>query len=99
MIKILFTIFYYAFYIRKFDQNTLMPRNTLTSFFLILGWFSFSQVVINELDADTPGTDQLEFIELKSASPNFPLDGYVLVFFNACNTASFLNVRSLPNCL
>lgn len=41
-----------------------------------------SQVVINELDADTPGTDTLEFIELKSATPNFPLDGYVLVFFN-----------------
>ncbi|MGK4568517.1 endonuclease [Flavobacterium sp. 3HN19-14] len=44
---------------------------------------SFSQVVINELDADTPSTDVMEFIELKSATPNFPLDGYVLVFFNA----------------
>jgi len=39
-----------------------------------------SQVVINELDADTPGTDTMEFIELKSTTPNFPLDGYVLVF-------------------
>jgi hypothetical protein len=42
----------------------------------------FSQVVINELDADTPSTDTLEFIELKSAAPNFSLNGYVLVFFN-----------------
>lgn len=40
------------------------------------------QVVINELDSDTPSTDDREFIELKSTTPNFPLDGYVLVFFN-----------------
>ena len=44
---------------------------------------SFAQVVINELDADTPSTDVLEFIELKSTTPSFSLDGYVLVFFNA----------------
>ncbi len=43
----------------------------------------FSQVVINELDPDTPSTDVLEFIELKSVTPNFLLDGYVLVFYNA----------------
>ena len=40
------------------------------------------QIVINELDADTPGTDTREFIELKTATPNMPLDGYCLVFFN-----------------
>ncbi|RAJ13260.1 endonuclease [Olleya aquimaris] len=43
---------------------------------------SFSQVVINELDCDTPGIDDKEFVELLSDTPNFPLDGYVLVFFN-----------------
>lgn len=43
---------------------------------------SFGQVVINELDTDTNATDDKEFIELKSATPNFSLDGYVLVFFN-----------------
>lgn len=42
----------------------------------------FSQVVINELDTDTPGTDTAEFVELKSDTPNFPLDGYVLVLMN-----------------
>lgn len=42
----------------------------------------FSQVFINEIDPDTPSTDTLEFIELKSTSPNFALDGYVLVFYN-----------------
>ncbi|WP_297518300.1 endonuclease [Flavobacterium sp.] len=40
------------------------------------------QIVINELDADTPGTDTREFIELKTATPNMLLDGYCLVFFN-----------------
>ncbi|MES2811783.1 MAG: endonuclease [Bacteroidota bacterium] len=55
-------------------------------FLLLFCNISFSQVVINELDADTPGTDALEFIELKSSVPNFALDGYVLVFFNAAGT-------------
>lgn len=41
-----------------------------------------SQVLINEFDSDTPSTDDKEFIELKSATPNFSLNGYVLVFFN-----------------
>ena len=50
---------------------------------LFLAFSSYSQVVINELDADTPGTDTKEFVELKSITPNFSLDGYVVVFFNA----------------
>ncbi|MFN4027504.1 MAG: endonuclease [Flavobacterium sp.] len=41
-----------------------------------------AQVIINELDSDNPSTDDKEFIELKSATPNFSLNGYVLVFFN-----------------
>ena len=44
---------------------------------------NYSQVVINELDADQASTDYKEFIEFKSSTPNFALDGYVLVFFNA----------------
>jgi len=44
---------------------------------------SYCQIVINEIDPDTNSTDVLEFIELKSSVPNFYLDGYVLVFFNA----------------
>ncbi|MCB0428205.1 MAG: hypothetical protein KDD16_12960, partial [Mangrovimonas sp.] len=43
---------------------------------------SFAQLVINELDCDTPGVDNQEFIEIKSEVPNFPLDGYVVVLFN-----------------
>ncbi|WP_027880723.1 endonuclease [Mesoflavibacter zeaxanthinifaciens] len=54
---------------------------TLLSLFIVS--ISYSQaVVINELDCDTPGIDYGEFVELKSATPNFALDGYVLVFFN-----------------
>lgn len=54
-------------------------------FSLLLFVFSYitsGQVVINELDSDTPSTDDREFVELKSTVPNFPLDGLVLVFFN-----------------
>lgn len=43
---------------------------------------SIAQLVINELDCDTPGIDDMEFVELLSDTPNFPLDGYVVVFFN-----------------
>lgn len=44
---------------------------------------TWSQVlVINELDPDSPSIDTEEFIELKSVTPNFSTDGYILVFFN-----------------
>lgn len=49
---------------------------------LISTMFVQGQIVINELDSDTPSTDDKEFIELKSISPNYSLDGYVLVLFN-----------------
>jgi hypothetical protein len=50
--------------------------------FLFMGQFLLAQIVINELDSDTPSTDTLEFIELKSDTPNFSLDGYIVVLFN-----------------
>ncbi|MBT8260258.1 MAG: endonuclease, partial [Bacteroidia bacterium] len=50
--------------------------------FFFLCQFVTSQIVINELDCDTPSTDDKEFVELKSDTPNFSLDGYVVVFFN-----------------
>ncbi|PZQ77409.1 MAG: endonuclease I, partial [Flavobacterium johnsoniae] len=60
-----------------------MIKNYFSLLFLLFSTcFSYGQVVINELDSDTPGIDDKEFVELKSATPNFSLDGYVLVFFN-----------------
>ena len=56
--------------------------------------FSYSQVVINEIDPDTPSTDQKELIELKSTTPNFSLNGYVLVFFNASSTSPYAGTLS-----
>lgn len=50
-----------------------------------------AQIVINEVDADTPSIDDKEFVELKSDVPNFPLDGYVLVCFNGNPTSSTAN--------
>ncbi|GGE43616.1 endonuclease [Psychroflexus planctonicus] len=43
-------------------------------------------VVINELDSRNPGVDTAEFIELKTQSPNTPLDGYVMVLFNGSSS-------------
>ena len=57
----------------------------------IFSYTASAQVVINELDSDTPSTDDREFIELKSATPNFSLDGYVLVFFNGNDTSTTAN--------
>lgn len=54
----------------------------------LLPFCFYSQVVINEVDADTPGLDVLEFIELKSETPYFSLDGYILVLFNGGTTGT-----------
>src|SRR5829696_1302121 len=53
---------------------------------------AIGNVIINEVDSDTPGTDIAEFIELYDGGVgNTPLDGYVVVFFNggAVNDASY----------
>lgn len=57
-------------------------RKITCALLLLCGFFAQSQIVINELDCDTPSTDDKEFVELRSETPNFSLDGYVLVFFN-----------------
>jgi hypothetical protein len=59
-----------------------MFKKLLLFAFLLLAFTVNSQVVINELDTDTPSVDDKEFVELKSATPNFSLNGYILVFFN-----------------
>lgn len=61
---------------------------------LLCSFFSYSQVVINEIDPDTASSDVKEFIELKSTTANFPLDGYVVVFFNAGSTSPFSGILS-----
>ena len=61
---------------------------------LLISNITFSQVVINEIDPDTPSTDQKEFIELKSDTANFSLNGYVLVFFNASSTSPYAGTLS-----
>ena len=41
-----------------------------------------ANVIINEIDADTPGSDTLEFVELfDGGAGNTPLDGLVVVFY------------------
>ncbi len=59
-----------------------MKHIALILLFLSFSTITYAQVVINELDCDTPSIDDKEFVELLSETPNFPLDGYVLVFFN-----------------
>jgi hypothetical protein len=55
---------------------------------LTISYYSKSQLVINEIDSDTAGADTLEFVELKSATPSFSLNGYVLVFFNGTSSGT-----------
>lgn len=69
----------------------------IKSLYVILflcSFFSYSQIVINEIDPDTNSTDVKEFIELKSSVPNFSLSGYVIVFFNAGSTAPYSGTSS-----
>jgi hypothetical protein len=59
-----------------------MFKKIMPLFLLLAFSVSNAQIVINELDTDTPSTNDKQFVELKSATPNFSLNGYVLVFFN-----------------
>lgn len=60
----------------------MMFKKIMPLFLLLAFSVSNAQIVINELDTDTPSTNDKQFVELKSATPNFSLNGYVLVFFN-----------------
>ncbi len=57
-------------------------------FFFFICLSSFSQIVINEIDVDNPSNDTQEFVELKSDTPNYNLNGYVLVFFNGSTSGN-----------
>ena len=47
-------------------------------------------VIINEIDSDTPGTDVAEFVELYDGGVgNTSLNGLVVVFFNGSNDLSY----------
>ena len=65
--------------------------NLMKFFYIVLFFFATllhiqAQVVINEFDCDSPGFDDKEFIELKSVTPNYDLNGLVLVFFNGSSS-------------
>ena len=59
-----------------------MKHILLCILYALMSSTAVGQLVINELDADTPGSDDMEFLEILSDTPNFPLDGFVVVFFN-----------------
>ncbi|EDP71655.1 Endonuclease I [Flavobacteriales bacterium ALC-1] len=65
-------------FVKKIEMNKI----TFIVIVLMSGLSWSQDIVINELDADSPSTDTAEFIELKSVVPNFSTDGYILVFFN-----------------
>ncbi|MCB0442730.1 MAG: endonuclease [Flavobacterium sp.] len=65
-----------------------MTKRLLLWVCILLPFCFNAQVVINEIDTDTPGLDVLEIIELKSESPYFSLDGYILVMFNGLSNGT-----------
>jgi len=70
------------------NPQLLMKKITLF-FALLITAITYGQVVINEIDADQEGTDNMEFIELLSDTPNQTLDGLVVVLFNGSDDASY----------
>jgi hypothetical protein len=78
------------------DTDTIDPPDEMASDFT----FSFvtadppppvaTNVIINEVDSDTPGSDTAEFVELYDGGVgNTRLDGLVVVFYNGSNDASY----------
>lgn len=72
----------------------MIKKILLCAQFGLLAYTAQSQVYINEIDSDTPGADQLEFVELRTPQGLTPLDGYVLVFFNGSTTSASTGLRS-----
>ncbi len=68
-----------------------MKTLLLSALAVFASFLSFSQVTINEVDSNTPGTDMAEFVELYAASET-SLDGYVLVFFNGNSDLSYRTI-------
>ncbi|MFD2433891.1 T9SS type A sorting domain-containing protein [Mesonia maritima] len=66
-----------------------MKKITFSILICLISTLSFGQVVINELDSDQTGTDNAEFIELKTTNPNTSLDGYVVVLYNGSSDESY----------
>lgn len=66
-----------------------MKKILLSALVYLCAFVSYGQVVINELDPDTPSTDVKEFIELKTPNSNTSLTGYVLVFYNGGSNTSY----------
>jgi hypothetical protein len=65
-----------------------MMKKIILLVLLLANFSGYAQLFINELDSDTPGVDDKEFVEIRSITPFFPLDGYVIVFFNGSSTST-----------
>ncbi len=72
----------------------MMKKVILVVFFLV-SQLAIGQLVINELDCDSLGAEDREFLELLSVTPNFPLDGYVVVFFNGSDIGQHKSYAAL----
>ncbi len=78
------------------DADTSDPPDSLESDFVLSFTTSSppppvaTNVIINEIDSDTPGTDAAEFVELyDGGAGDTPLDGLVVVFYNGSNDLSY----------
>tara|TARA_B100000795_G_scaffold92606_2_gene67730 strand:- start:26767 stop:28467 length:1701 start_codon:yes stop_codon:yes gene_type:complete len=51
-----------------------------------------NSIQIIEIDADQTSTDDMEFLEIRTASSNQSLDGYIVVFYNGSDNESYRTV-------
>ena len=72
-----------------FLQIFIMKPTFIPFFLMGISFLSAQTLVINEIESDSPGADDAEFIELYSTTPNTNLDGYVLVLFNGNGDNSY----------
>ncbi len=84
------TITIFAANVTDQDANDLPDNMTEDYTFSFSTITVASNVVINELDSDTPGADVLEFVELyDGGAGNTALDGLVVVFYNGLGDVSY----------
>jgi endonuclease G len=69
------------------DPDDAMAADYSFSFMTAEPPLAGANVIINELDADTPGSDTAEFVELfDGGAGNTPLDGLVVVFYTGADS-------------
>jgi hypothetical protein len=84
------------FLLLKTANHSMKVLATIIGFFFAAS-LAEAQILINEVDSDTPGSDTAEYVDLVNAGlSDVSLSGLSLVFYNGANDASYFALNLNP---